>query len=224
MHLPRRRVLPSVAISPVAAFRSGGPAKGARPPAHHHDVVGKGRSGRRRRRSTSRASPSRPAGPPPTCARDCGRSGRRARNPRHGSAANCAGAFDELQMGQAVLERQFLDAQRLVENPSAAQRAGVDAGVVAGDHAAHARHEADAGDDAAARRALFGIGIVELVSGERQSSRRGMAYRDRAPAPRSRGNNCPRVEAVLGARRGRARAFQARAYARSARAFPRDWP
>ncbi len=81
-----------------------------------------------------------------------------------------AGAFDELDVRQLVLQRELLHPQRLVEAVRL-QRAGIDAGIVGADHAADARDEADAGDDAAAGHALVRIRYVEHVAGERRQLR-----------------------------------------------------
>jgi len=78
-----------------------------------------------------------------------------------------AGAFDELDVRQLVLQRQLLHAQRLVEAVRL-QRAGIDAGIIGADHAADARDEADAGDDATSGHALARIRHVEHIAGERR--------------------------------------------------------
>jgi hypothetical protein len=70
-------------------------------------------------------------------------------------------AIDEVEAGQAVLERDLLSAQvlldRLVE-----ERAALHGGVVGDHHARHARDRADPGDDPG-RRDLV---AVELPGGE----------------------------------------------------------
>jgi hypothetical protein len=77
-----------------------------------------------------------------------------------------ARAFHQLHEGQPVLQRQFLHAQLLVQ-AHGLQRTGVDARVGRADHAAHARHGADAGDRCR-RRARCGPGrAVQPQPGQR---------------------------------------------------------
>ena len=125
--------------------------EGARAVAHHHDVVGQaGLVGAARRRRAVRDGDDRQPG------------GRQAGQVAEQVAAADevldpvlhqvrAGALDQLHERQLVLERDLLDAQLLVE-PHRLQRAGLDARIGRGHHAAHAGDEADAGDHAAARR------------------------------------------------------------------------
>ncbi len=78
-----------------------------------------------------------------------------------------AGAFDQLHIGQLVLERELLYPQCLVEAVRL-QRAGINAGIIGADHAADAGHKSNAGDQPAAGDALVGVGNIEHVTRQRR--------------------------------------------------------
>ena len=159
--------------------------EGARAAAHHHDVVGQpGLVGAAGGGRAVRDRHHRQAG------------GRQARQVAEQVAAAHevldavqhqvgAGALDQLHERQLVLERELLDAQLLVQ-PHRLQRAGVDARVGRGDHAAHARDEADAGDHAAAWHALVEVRVVEAEAGQRRDleERRAGVEQQRQPLAR----------------------------------------
>ncbi len=78
-----------------------------------------------------------------------------------------AGRLDQVHEGQPVLERELLGALELLESHRL-QRARFDAGIVDHHHATGAAHLADAGEQAAARRRLVRIGLVEQVARARR--------------------------------------------------------
>ena len=123
-----------------------------------------------------------------------------------------AGAFDQLHVRQLVLQRQFLHPQRLVEAVRL-QRAGIDAGIIGADHAAHAGDEADARDHAAAGHALVGVGDVEHVARQRRQFDEGRAGIEHQRHALARQQLPALVEAVLRRGRGGARALLQRAHA-----------
>ena len=148
--------------------------KGARAPAHEHDVVRQTglvgpASGRRAVGHGHHRQPG----------------GRHQREVAEGLAAAHevldpvgqqvgTGALDELHVGQLVLERDRLGAQDLVQ-AHGLQRAGVDAGVRGQDHAAQAADVADAGDHTAPGHAARGVLGVQAIAGQRAQLEEGGA-------------------------------------------------
>ena len=127
-----------------------------------------------------------------------------------------AGAFDQLHVRQLVLQRQFLHPQRLVEAVGL-QRAGIDAGIIGGDHAADAGDEADAGDQPAAGNALVGVGYIEHVAGQRRQLDEGRAGIEHQRHALARQQLPALVKPVLGAGRRRARPLFEAAHPRDQR-------
>ena len=130
-----------------------------------------------------------------------------------------AGALDQLHIGQLVLQRQFLHPQRLVEAVGL-QRAGIDAGIIGADHAAHARDEADAGDDPAAGHALVGVGHIEHVSRQCRQLDKGRAGIEHQRHPFARQQLSALVKPILGGGRCRARPLFQRTHSRNQRQHP----
>ena len=186
--------------------------KGAGAAAHHHDVirqpglVGAARGGRAMRHRDHRQAGRRQ---PRQVAKDVAA----AHEVLDAVAQQVgAGAFDQLHVRQLVLERQFLHPQRLVEAVRL-QRAGIDAGIVGADHAAHAGNEADAGDHAAAGHAFVGVRHVEHVARKRRQLDKRRAGIEHQRHPLARQQLSALVEPVLGGGRCRARALFQRAHA-----------
>ena len=134
--------------------------------AHEHDIIGKSGlicAARRRRAVHDRDH------------RNAGRG-----HPRHvgeGAAALHehfrlqekigAGAFDERHIGQLVLQRDRLDAQRLLD-AHRMRGAALDAGIIRRDDAAHAGNEADPGNRAAAVHIVGAIILVHAEAAQRR--------------------------------------------------------
>jgi hypothetical protein len=127
-----------------------------------------------------------------------------------------AGAFDEVDERQLVLQRQLLHAQDLVQ-AHRLDGAGFDARIAGHDHAADARHEADARDDAAPRHR--GGRIFRVLHEARQRAQR-QVRRARIEQQRhafARQQLPALVEHGLRLRRGRGRALFQRAQLRDPR-------
>ncbi len=95
-----------------------------------------------------------------------------------------AAGIDQVDAGQAVLQRDFLRAQMLLHRHREIG-AALDGGVVGDDHHFDAVHPADAGDDAGGGRRV----VVHAVGGQRRRTP-GTASRDRA------GRECVRAAAA----------------------------
>ena len=78
-----------------------------------------------------------------------------------------AARFHQRDEGQLVAHDDLLHAQGLAQ-AHGRRRAALDAGVAGGDHRAHARHGADAGDHAAALDVLRAVVVVHVEAGERR--------------------------------------------------------
>ena len=76
-----------------------------------------------------------------------------------------AGAFDELNKGKLVGERDLLGSDRLLD-PHRMGRAAFDAGIVGRDHASCSRHHADADDRAAAEHIVDAVVLMHAEAGE----------------------------------------------------------
>jgi hypothetical protein len=85
-----------------------------------------------------------------------------------------AGAFHQVQEGQLLLQRDLLHAQDLLQ-AHGLDRARLDARIAGHHHAAHAAHEADAGDHAAARHRGVRVPAVLQVAGQRAQGQPGRA-------------------------------------------------
>ena len=77
-----------------------------------------------------------------------------------------AARLHQRDVGQLVAHHDLLHAQVLAQ-AHGRRGAALDAGVAGRDHAAHARHGADAGDDAAALDVLRAVVVVHVEAGER---------------------------------------------------------
>ena len=108
-----------------------------------------------------------------------------------------AGAFHQLHVGQLVLQGQLLH-PKLLFQPHRLQGAGVDTGIVGGDHHPHAGHIADTGHHAAAGHALVRVRVIQAIAGQGgqlQERRTGVQYQGNAlPGEQLP----PSLEALLG--------------------------
>ena len=185
----------SVAISPVAAFSSGGPARKARARPRTmttwSDRPGHVGAARRRRAVHARRSPACPAAdsrarlqnsaPPWT-------------NSRPGTCSRLAPADStRWTNGSLFSQRDLLRAQQLLQAHAAACAPASMPASLGDDHAAHAGDEADAGDRCR-RPAPSARHRRCPAASRRASTARGRARRDRAGgATRSRGSSWPRL-------------------------------
>src|SRR5690606_15989823 len=97
-----------------------------------------------------------------------------------------AAALDQPDAQQLVLHRNALGPEALLQ-AHRRDRAALDRAVVGRDHAAHAGHEADAGDVAAAERVLAAVVVVHLVAGQRRQLEERRAGIEQSGDPLARG-------------------------------------
>ena len=89
-----------------------------------------------------------------------------------------AAGVDEVDAGQAVLQRDLLGAQVLLDRHRVVG-AALDGGVVGDDHALAPGHAADAGDDPGAGRLV----VIEAVGGQRRALQERRAGVEQAVHP-----------------------------------------
>jgi hypothetical protein len=127
-----------------------------------------------------------------------------------------ARALHQMHEGQAVLQRDLLHAQDLLQ-PARLDRAGVDARVAGHHHAAHAGHEAHARDHAATGHRLLRVLCVLQVAGQRAQRHIGRTRIQQQGDALARQQLAALVEHGFRFRRGLCRALFERAQLRDAR-------
>ena len=169
--------------------------EGPRAAAHHDDVVGQaGLVGAARGRRAVGDGDHRRAG---------GRHARQVAKQRAAAHETLnpvlqqvgAGALDQLHVGQAVFQREFLDAQRLLQ-AAGLHRTGVDTRIAGHHHAADAGDEADAADHATAGHGLAGVGRVQAVASQRAQFEPGRAGVEQQRQPLAGQQLATRFEAL----------------------------
>ena len=111
------------------------------------------------------------------------------------------GALDELDVGQLLAEGDLLGADRLLD-AHRMRGAALDPGIVGRDEAAHARDEADAGDQPAAVDVVLAVVLVHAEAAKRRQLKKGRIAVEKPVDPLPRRQLPAGAELVVGPGRG----------------------